>query len=163
LGKDAVIVVFGCRHEREYSGRIEEALIRASQKRVDPMFIFTGNGPIPPNANRISVIFGNNRIILENRSTTTLENIKHTFDLIKKRKLDWFDIYIVSSWYHIPRIKLFLKQEGIKIPKQNFIKSYTNIQFINVLIEPFAYIAAYLGINHWSIIKLLKRGLGYNV
>ena len=139
MEKDGVIVIFACRHEKEYMARIDEAFFWAIRKRIDPIFIFTGADPIPPN--RISIIFGNNRIITEDKSTDTLENIKNTFSLIKAYKLDWFDIYLVSSWYHLPKIKLFLKQEGIKIPKQNFIKSYTNIQFINVIIEPFALLA----------------------
>lgn len=56
-------------------------------------------------------------IILEEKSTTTLENIREVLDIIKDRK--WKKVAIVSSAYHIRRVKalcsMALKQVGLNV------------------------------------------------
>lgn len=164
--KDTVIVIFGCRHREEYLSRIDKATASVLKKQIHPIhpiYIFTGIDPLPFPPNTTAEFLKNDRIILENESTDTESNIKNTLEVIGARILNWYDIFIVSSWYHIPRIKLLLRRKGVRIPKQNFIKSYDNIQVINILVEPFAFLAAFFRINHWPTIIRIKHLLGYNV
>lgn len=158
---DSVIVVFGCRHRKEFLARTYVAINLAMLKGINPVLIFTSCDSSPPKE-AIS-IFGANRIIWENVSRDTQGNIRNTLEEIGRRWLDKLPVYFISSWYHIPRIKLFLKREGMNLSKFGFIKSHNGIQLINVLIEPFALLAAFFKINRWPLITTIKRSLGYDV
>ncbi len=161
MGKDAVIVVFGCRHEREYMAHADKAFLWVRKNDINPIFVFTGADPLPPN--RIVQVFGDNRVIWENNSTTTEENVINVLEILEKYWIDGKKRVWVSSWYHIRRIKLFLRRAGINVNHEAFVRSYSNIALINVLVEPFAYIAAYFGFNRRPFITAIKRSLGYNV
>lgn len=162
MGKDTVIVIFGCRNRKEFLARTNTAIDFITLKSINPIFIFTGCDSPPPK--EIIGMFMANRIIWENVSRDTQENVRNTLEEIKRcRWLYGLTVYFVSSWYHIPKIKLFLKRRGINIPEQNFIRSYEDIQIINVLVEPFAFLAAFFRINHWPTIIRIKHLLGYNV
>lgn len=163
INKEAAIAVFGCRHRKEFLARTDTAMHFVIQNNINPMFIFIGCDSPPPEE-AISV-FGADRIIWENASRVTQENVRNTLEEIRRRcwRLDELPVYFASSWYHIPRIKLFLKREGANLSKFGFIKSYNGIQFINVLVEPFAFLAAFFKINNRPFIVKIKRRLGYNV
>lgn len=161
MGKDAVVIIFGCRHQKEYCERIETALKWVLDNGICPIFVFTGADPVP--SNRIVPIFGNGRIIYDDNSRTTQENITNTLEAIKNRWIGDLERIWISSWYHIPKIKLFLRRAGIDVSRETFVKSYSEIAFINVLIEPLALLAAFSRINQWPMITCVKRGLGYNV
>lgn len=136
----------------------------ASKKQINPfLVIFTGAYPMPLALDLTDKLLKNYRIIWEDKSTDTESNVKNSLEVIGVRILHRYDIFIVSSWYHIPRIKLLLKRKGVEIPEQNFIESYENINIINILIEPLAFLAAFLRINRWPIITSIKRCIGYNV
>ena len=161
MRSDSVIVVFGCRHKKELLARTDIAINLATRKSINPIFIFTSCDSPPPK--EVIGMFGANRIIWENVSRDTQENVRNTLEEIGRRWLDKLPIYFASSWYHIPRIKLFLKRENVNLSKFGFIKSYNDIQLMNVLVEPFALLVALFRINHWPIIRLIKRKIGYQV
>lgn len=161
MEKEAVIVVFGCRHKKEYKARIESAFMLVTLKDLNPIFIFTGADPIP--TNKIISVFGSNRVIFENTSLTTEENVANILKEIKQNRLNGLPIYFVSSWYHIPRIKLLLYRAEINVKRETFVKSYSGIHVINVLIEPFALLGILLKINHLPIITYIKRKIGYQI
>ena len=161
MAQEAVVVVFGCRHYEEYAARVDKAICLVLEKKLDPIFIFTGNDS-PPWENVIKT-FGNDRILWENVSRTTQENIKNTFEEIRRNWLAELPVYWVSSWYHFPKIKLFLHRAGLSVKRETFVKSYSEIALINVLIEPFALFAAYTGISRWPIFRKAKLALGYDV
>lgn len=160
-GREAVIVIFGCRYQKEYSGRIEEAFKRIMRSIVYPIFIFSGSDKIPQN--ELADFFSDKRTLIEDQSVDTMEGVRNVLELIKKHWINGLDIVIVSSWYHIPRIWLWFHYEGISIPRKNFWPSYSKVSLINVLIEPFALLAALFYINRWPVITCIKRKLGYNV
>ena len=70
------------------------------------------------------------RMILENKATDTLENIKYSLDLIEKDK----KIVLCSSDYHILRCKLLALRHGVKT---HSIFSQSNIieLLIHILLE----------------------------
>ncbi len=161
---DSVIVIFGCRHKKEFLARTYVAINFAARKGINPVFIFTGcDSPPPKEAISMFGMFGANRIIWENVSRDTQENVRNTLEEIRRRWLDKFTVYFISSWYHVPKIKLFLKREGARLSRFGFIRSYNGIQLINVVIEPFAFLAAYLRINRWPMVTFIKRCIGYSV
>ena len=147
MGKKTVVVVFGCRYEKEFLGRVDKAIYFVLLQRVDPIFIFTGN----------------DKIIFENKSFDTMSNVINTLEFINKLRINNLDVFIVSSWYHTRRIKFLLERSGMKLPKQNFIRSYTGVKAINIVIEPFAFVAAIFKINRLPFIIAVKRRLGYDV
>lgn len=159
--KDAVIVIFGCRHQKEFLARADTAMHFAMQNNINPIFVFVGNDSPPPK--RVIKVFGENRIIWEDRSRDTQENIRNTFAEIRRNWLTGLPAYFVSSWYHFPRIKLLLRRAGINVKRETFVKSYSDIAPINVLVEPFAFFAAYFQFNRRLFITAIKRKLGYNV
>jgi len=171
VSKKAILIIFGCRHHDEYRARTEKAINWALSNALNPVFIFTGVD-FPPMLDDIAKIFGNGHTIWENVSRTTKENIRYTFERIKQ---NWFanqvmlkDCYtyiFVSSWYHIPRIKLLLRRDrvnGFNVKRETFVKSYWNVHLINVFFEPFALLVAIFRIGHWPIISSIKQRLGYN-
>ena len=174
--KKAIIIIFGCRQPDEYRARAEKAISWALDNNVNPIFIFTGV-EFPPMLDKIVKIFGNGHTIWENISRTTKENIHYVFKRIKQNWFanqvmlkDYYAYVFVSSWYHVPRIKLILRKNGvngingIKGKCETFIKSYQNVHLINVLVEPFALLAAKFGrINEYTLFTKLKRIAGYNV
>lgn len=161
MKKEAIVVIFACRYQKEYSGRIEEAFKRIMRSVVYPIFIFSGSDKIPQN--ELADFFSDRRTLIEDQSVDTMESARNVLELIKKQWINDLDIFIVSSWYHIPRIWLWFWREGVYIPKKNLWPSYSKVSLINVLIEPFALLAALFRINHWPVITCIKRGLGYNV
>ncbi|MDO8676252.1 MAG: YdcF family protein [Candidatus Azambacteria bacterium] len=154
----SVIVVFGCRHEKEFLGRVIKAINFALLNIDNPMFIFTGLDAYPWTAGFIS-----SRVVWEDESFDTASNVKNTLKMVKNLGFDESRIFIVSSWYHIPKIRLFLKREGVKLPRRNFVRSCSRINFVNVIIEPFAILAAYFRFNRLPFIITVKRKLGYDV
>ena len=169
--KRAIVIIFSCRQPDEYRARAEKAINWALSNVINPVFIFTGVD-FPPMLDDIAKTFGNGHTIWENVSRTTGENIRYTFKRIKQ---NWFanqvmlkDCYayiFVSSWYHIPRIKLILRRDGVNgfnIKRETFVKSYRNVHLINVLVEPFALLATIFCIGHWPIVAFIKQRLNYN-
>jgi len=169
--KRAIVIIFSCRQPDEYRARAEKAINWALSNVINPVFIFTGVD-FPPMLDDIVKIFGNGHTIWENVSRTIKENIRYTFKRIKQ---NWFanqvmlkDCYayiFVSSWYHIPRIKLILRRDGVNgfnIKRETFVKSYRNVHLINVLVEPFALLATIFCIGHWPIVAFIKQRLNYN-
>lgn len=76
------------------------------------------------------------QIVISNESSTTLDDIRCSFELTKKRNLPQ-PIINVSSWYHIPRIwliwKLLAKRMGY--PKLNYVAAGSS-NHLFVLEEP---------------------------
>ncbi len=161
MRKEAVIAVLGCRHRKEFLARTNVAIHFVKRNNISPIFIFTGCDSPPPE--EATSVFEADRIIWEDASRDTQENVRNTLEEIGRRWPDEPPVYFVSSWYHIPKIKLFLKREGANLSKFGFIKSHKGIQFINVLIEPIAFLAAFFKINNRPFIAKIKRRLGYNV
>ena len=161
MPKVSIVIVFGCRHNNEFQERVRKAVRFVVSQGINPIFIFTGLDAEPP----LSVVrmFGKYKVIFENESFDTMSNIRNTLELVRKIQFSALNTFIVSSWYHIPKIKLLLKREGIRPPKQNFIRSYKYVKLVNVIIEPFALLAAYFQFNRLSLITELKRKLGYDV
>lgn len=54
------------------------------------------------------------RIYLEDKSSNTIENIKNSYDIIKKEKLNRDGIVSISNAFHIPRIELIFSRLGIE-------------------------------------------------
>lgn len=158
MGKETVIVVFSCRHRKELIARAYKAMSWALENEIEPILILTGNDAQP-----VIDILGSHKVIWEDKSTTTEENVCNVLETINRYWIDGLKRAWVSSWYHIPRIKLLLRRAGIKVKRETFVKSYSGIQLINVLVEPFALLAAFFCINHWPVITCIKRRLGYNV
>lgn len=161
MTKEMIVIVFSCQHKREYKARIDKVTEWILENKIDPIFIFTGIDPPP--LQRVINIFGSNRIIWENESTSTQSNVKNTLEVIKKHQINHLGRVWVSSWYHIPKIKLFLRKVGINVKRETFVKSHSGIALIDILVEPFALLAAKFGINKYPIFTLVKRIIGYNV
>lgn len=160
--KEVVIIILSCRHSREYFIRIETALKWfAENNNVLPIFVFTGKDPIPPN--RISTVYNRKRIIWEDKSVNTEENVVNTLEILKKNWILDLPRVWVTFWYHPPKIKLFLRRNGVDVKRETFIKSYSGIQLINILVELFALLEAYFNLNRKPFILAIKRILGYNV
>ncbi len=170
MTKEPVIVIFGCRHKEEFLARIDAAMFFVLRNNINPIFVFTGSNS-PPLKEVIDVkevidaidIFRADRIIWENVSRDTQENIRNTLEIIRCAQLDRIPIYLISSWYHVPRIKLLLRREGANLSKFSFVNSYSSVKLINILVEPFAFLAAYFRFNRCYFIVVIKRILGYNI
>lgn len=156
-----VVVILACRHKKEHLSRIETALKWVLKNDICPIFVFTGKDPVPPN--RISVLFSDRRKIWEEESIDTEESVINTLKVLKNNWISDLPRAWVISWYHPPKIKLFLRRAGIDEKRETFVRSYSGIHLINVLVEPFALLAALFRINHWPVITSVKRLLGYNV
>jgi len=101
MAKRSVVVVFGCRHEKEFLGRVIRAISFVLSNKISPIFIFTGLDAYPGAAGFIS-----SKVIWEDKSFDTMSNVRNTIKMIKDLELNELNIFIVSSWYHIPKIKL---------------------------------------------------------
>ncbi len=96
MQKEAVVVTFSCRHEKEYFSRTETALQWVLQNNVYPIFVFTGKDPVPPN--RISTLFSDRRKIWEEESVNTEESVINTLKVFKKHWILHLPRVWVSSW-----------------------------------------------------------------
>lgn len=55
------------------------------------------------------------RLILEERSTNTLENLTYSLDIIKDNKDKDYDVIVVTNKYHIFRAKFLAKRIGLEV------------------------------------------------
>ncbi len=156
--RKVVVVVFGCRHEKEFLGRVIKAVNFVLLNKLNPIFIFTGLDAYPQTMGFLS-----NRVVWEDNSFDTTSNVRNTLETLKTLEINELNLFIVSSWYHIPKIKLLLKRGSINLSRQSFVRSYKGVQLINVVIEPFALLAAYFQFNRRPLITTIKRRLGYDV
>jgi len=69
-----------------------------------------------------------NRIYIEDQSTSTIENITYSINILKGYKLNSTDIAIVTTDFHMFRAKMLLRRMGIKAEG----KSAPNIKSIVV-------------------------------
>ena len=159
MTKKTVIVIFGCRHQEEFLGRTNAAIHFAARNNINPIFIFIGCDSPPPK--EVIDLFESDQIIWESVSRDTQENTRNALEEVRRHRLDELPVYFVSSWYHVPRIRFFLKREGINFSKFSFVSSYGSIRLINILIEPFAFFATFFKFNRHPFIKRIRRSLGY--
>ncbi len=158
MPKKMTVIIFSCRHQKELFARTYKAMSWALKNEIEPVVIITGN-----DAQSVISTLKNNKIIWEYKSTTTEENARNVLEIIDRYRINNLERVWVSSWYHVARIKLLLWRAGVNVKHETFVKSYSGIQVINILIEPFALLAAFFRINHWPAITYIKRLLGYNV
>jgi uncharacterized SAM-binding protein YcdF (DUF218 family) len=82
--------------------------------RIDRIIVCGGLGKHPPSEARVMAQILRNAgvpqdaIALEDRSTTTGENIVNALPLLATK-----DVLIVTDWYHAPRARLIAKRAGI--------------------------------------------------
>ena len=76
------------------------------------------------------------RIITSNKSSSTLDDIRNSFELIRIHNLPE-PIINVSSWYHIPRIRLmwFLLRKQFGYPKLKYVSAGV-ANYFWILLEP---------------------------
>ena len=76
------------------------------------------------------------KIIISKKSSSTLEDIKNSFELIRIHNLPE-PIINVSSWYHIPRIRLmwFFLRKRFNYPKVQYIFAGV-ANYFWILLEP---------------------------
>ena len=85
----------------------------------------------------------NNRIFLENQSTSTYENLKFSFKLIEKLDIPTMNIGIVSTDFHIYRATLIAKRLEYN-GKGEALPNIKSISLKNNLREGLALIKDYL-------------------
>ena len=107
MRNDGVIVVFGCRHEKEFFGRVIKAADFVLLNNIDPVFIFTGIDAFPSVAkSKIKI----DKIIWEDKSTTTEENVANVLKMMPQPVFgvpNGLNVIIVSSWYHIQKLDFY--------------------------------------------------------
>lgn len=76
------------------------------------------------------------QIIISNQSSSTLDDIRNSFQLIRINNLPE-PIINVSSWYHIPRIRLiwFFLRKRFDYPELQYVSAGVNNYFW-ILLEP---------------------------
>ena len=55
------------------------------------------------------------RIIVEDRSKNTIENIENSMELIRERGLEDFSVVCVSTDYHVPRVRFLCEKAGLDV------------------------------------------------
>ncbi|MFB7812585.1 YdcF family protein [Paenibacillus chitinolyticus] len=84
-----------------------------------------------------------NRILLESRSTSTLENLRFTKAVLKEKGINDPKILIVTSDYHMYRAKLLAKREGYEAYGLSS-PSPAHLKPINMIREYFAMIKTWV-------------------
>ena len=119
-----VFIVFGCKtYGYTPSYALERRLVKAYElleKNPDSLAVLSGgqgDDETVTEAESMRAYLVNkgideSRLILEDRSTSTRENIKFSFALLKERGLDGKKISGVSNDFHIKRIQRLAKEYG---------------------------------------------------
>ncbi|TSC96071.1 MAG: hypothetical protein Athens101410_224 [Parcubacteria group bacterium Athens1014_10] len=131
-----VVIVFACgvkidKPDQQTIWRLKKGLEIFKKKNCDKIIVTGGSfcpGQKLPAAEvmkRWLIKKGvlSKKIIKEDKSVDTIENIDNTFSLLSKSTLEFF---AVSSWYHLPRIRFIFKTRKLKarfIPAKGSIKS----------------------------------------
>ncbi|WFD11481.1 YdcF family protein [Tepidibacter hydrothermalis] len=91
---------------------------------------------------------GSNKIILEDKSTSTIENIKYTKDILKEKKELHKTILLVTSDYHIFRSKMIangfgIDNIGISSKSSTFLRVNYMFREYFTIIKDFIYLKFY--------------------
>jgi len=135
-GEKMAVLVFGCRvYEHGPSSmlyvRLEKS-IELLNKYPDAIAIMSGGQGVDEHAPEAVVMkeylvgrgIAAERILTEERSRSTLQNIIYTKELIEEENLNDYRLIGVSSDFHIPRIELFAKHFDLEItmiPSKSYV------------------------------------------
>ncbi|MCK8060254.1 MULTISPECIES: YdcF family protein [unclassified Fusibacter] len=83
-----------------------------------------------------------NRILLEDKSTSTFENITYSLELIKKNQLSYDKLAFVTTDFHVYRAKMLFKRLGMQVegksaPNIASIVVKNNVREVFALIKDF--------------------------
>lgn len=113
------IIVFGCHIKSILDERLECALNLLSEKQIDKVLISGGIG-VKGNFNEAEYMkesllnngIEENKILIENKSTTTEENIINSIQILKSKNLiKNKNIVLVSNQIHLKRIGMEIKRQ----------------------------------------------------
>lgn len=101
-----IYILLGCSSFLESTWRIEK-LLEICKHKINYIILLTGtNTEVSMMHKELSVLAGNATFIFETKSKNTIDNIVNSFSILnEKKELLGIDIDIISSEYHIPRIK----------------------------------------------------------
>ncbi len=125
-GEPDVMIVFGCQHDgyKMSSALKDRADAALDYIRLHPdVFVILSGGKADKNGvteaecmRKYLVDCGadESKLILEDRSTTTVENIRFSLDLLNERFEDDYDVLLLSNGFHLQRIRMLWKRAGGK-------------------------------------------------
>lgn len=153
-GEPKVMVIFGCEVENgEVSDTLRDRLDVAIDYLVehpDVTVIVTGGkgtDSVPSEAESMRKYLTQsgitNSILIEDRSTTTSENVDYTLDLINEQSVNTSNgVLLVSSGFHLTRIKMLWEQAGGTSDVSVIAAPVSSVwdKIVNHLREPFVLI-----------------------
>lgn len=123
--KEEIVIVLGCRVKGNMPSRALYQRCLATynylSKNEKAIAILSGGQGVDEKISEAQCMYNtltelgikSNRLIIEDKSTSTKENIIFSKKFIDNKSLD--NIAIVSSEYHLLRAKLIAKQQGLKV------------------------------------------------
>lgn len=152
-----VVVVFGYKLESEMPSLLKsrlDAAISYLEEHPDVPVIVTGgkgDGEKTSEAQCMRDYLVQNgvdasRVIMEDKSATTAENIRFTLEIIDEMGVDREDVLLVSNEFHLTRIRMMYKRAtDVKSVSTLAAKSYpTSKKALMYLREPFALLIDFL-------------------
>ena len=122
--KETTVVVLGCKVNGEHPSkmlrhRLEAAFDYRSEKEEITCIVSGGKGPDEKISEAecmynylVELGINSDRIIIEDKSTSTYENIKFSYEIIERMNLPR-DITIVTDGFHEYRASIIAKKQGI--------------------------------------------------
>lgn len=111
----SVLIIFGCHIKELLDERLNCALSVLKEKKIDNIILSGGIG-VHGNFNESEYMLSflksngvNTNIILENKSSTSLENAMNCIDILKERSLLDKDIVLVTNEFHMRKVAMMLK------------------------------------------------------
>ncbi len=162
LKESAVVIVFGCRTYgmtpgRTLSRRLNRAFEILEQNKTAICLVSGGRGPNESIAEAVSMQeylikrgITRGRIIMEDQSSNTIENIQYTKRILDEKNLSDYEIIGVSSSYHLPRIRMLAKKMNLSIKTVSAVPADTAdafFTFADTVREYMAWIKAIV-LNH---------------
>jgi uncharacterized SAM-binding protein YcdF (DUF218 family) len=101
-----IYILLGSSSFLELTWRIEK-LLEICKHKINYIILLTGtNTEVSMMHKELSVLASNATFIFETKSKNTIDNIVNSFSILnEKKELLGIDVDIISSEYHIPRIK----------------------------------------------------------
>jgi uncharacterized SAM-binding protein YcdF (DUF218 family) len=90
----------------------------------------------------INLGINENRIMMEDKSTSTFENITYSIKVMKDNQLDYDKLAVVTTDFHVYRAKMLFNRMGIKVegesaPNIESIRIKNNVREVFALIKDF--------------------------
>lgn len=128
-GTPDVILILGCKiWGQEPSPALQARLDRAldyvaqlEQEGVEPLIVVSGgkgdDEPISEAQSMATYLMeqgvASDRILLEDRSTSTDTNLKYSMALLEQEGVNWEHMTIVSNNFHLARVRMLARRYGV--------------------------------------------------